>query len=174
MLMNMFFYSLFLVLIATFLGIPGAYLLAGKKERDVFTFLDIVNIYTLFGLSMLVISVHTSLSLEIFIIGLLTYLKTLNFFLKILFGYDVRHKVMFLSLGYTKREYFLKYLLPRNIKSIVSHFLETFSILFLAFIIGKSESIPREIIGIIQLILILTGFGIFFLEKLRVLKRCSH
>ena len=47
MLMDMFFYSLFLVLIATFLGIPGAYLLAGKKERDVFPYLDIENISTL-------------------------------------------------------------------------------------------------------------------------------
>lgn len=171
--MNVFFYSLLLVATIIFLGIPSAYFLAEKRRESTFVFLEIVNIYILLGVSILVISMNLSTFLETLVIGLLIYMRTLDFFLKILFGYDVRHKVMFLSLGYNRREYFLKYLIPRNVELIVSHFLETFGILLLAFIIGKSD-LPSETIGTVQLILIFTGLGIFIMEKLRVSKRYSH
>ncbi|MDI3473322.1 MAG: hypothetical protein PWQ20_1516 [Thermotogaceae bacterium] len=171
--MNMFFYSLFLVAVGIFIGIPSAYLLAEKRKESAFVFLEIVNIYILMGVSILVISMNFPVFFELFIIGLLIYMRTLNFFLKILFGYDVRHKVMFLSLGYTRREYFLKYLVPRNVRLIVSHILETFGTLLLAFTIGKS-SLSSEVVGTVQLILIFMGMGIFILEKLRVSKRYSH
>jgi len=167
-------YSFFLVLIALLLGIPSAYVLSERKRKDIFAFLDIVNVYVLLGISLLVISMDISFIMEAITVSLFVYLRSLSFFLKILFSYDVRHKVMFLSLGYTKKEYFLKYLIPRSVKSIISYFLETFGILFIALAIGRSELISTEVVNVIQIFSILIGLGIFFLEKLRVSKHYGY
>lgn len=167
-------YSFIVVSITFLLGIPSAYVLSERKRRDIFIFLDVVNIYVLLGISLFVVSMNIPLVLETVVISLLVYLRSLSFFLRILFSYDVRHRVMFLSLGYTKKEYFLKYLIPRNIKSMVSYFLETFGILFIALAIGKSELISKNAMSVIQIFSILIGIGIFFLEKLRVSKHYGY
>ena len=98
-----------------------------KKRRDIFKPFEIFNEFTTIGLLLLIEHVAFSLSLVKYpLIFVLSSFFFLNCSSKVLRNENRRFRLMYLSMGYDKREYSRGYL-KRNMKTV---FLEPLIILF--------------------------------------------
>ncbi|OQX58908.1 MAG: hypothetical protein B5M49_00920 [Thermotoga sp. 4484_232] len=111
-----------------FLSLLFFYMALLRKKRDIFKPFEIFNEFTTIGLLLLIEHVAFSLPLVKYpLIFILSCFFFLNCSSKVLRNENRRFRLMYLSMGYDKREYSWGYL-KRNLKTV---FLEPLIILFI-------------------------------------------
>lgn len=98
------------------------------------------NMLTLSGIVMAILNLCISNTSKILLFSVLLFPIVLRDHTTIFELHNVGKKITILSFGYTNREYFLRFLIPKNIAKLMGSFMKFFGVSLLFLFLLKNES----------------------------------
>lgn len=128
------------------------------------------NLLTISGAALLILKLQISDILKNLLFSLILFPAVLKDQILIFEPYNVEKKITILSFGYTKEDYFFKFLIPKNIPKLIGSIMKFLGV-FTIFLFFLENRIIVEKMRDLGIILIITGVLVDIFSILTVEKR---